>query len=61
MFFSRLGDGVSTVAHQASADWLMSVGVTHGVDATHSRARVHALVQVANLVITAVWVHFALD
>ena len=39
-----LSDGISCVSHQAGAHRLVSVGVTHGVDTTDARARVHALV-----------------
>ena len=41
---STLGDGVTSVAQETCADGLVSVGITHGVDATHSGAGVHTLV-----------------
>ena len=62
-------DGDATlvrVSHQAggtTAEGRMVPGRADGVGGTRivDQARVHALVQVANLVITAVWIHFALD
>ena len=39
-----LGDGVTSVAQETGADGLMSVGITHSIDAAHSGARVHTLV-----------------
>ena len=41
---STLGDGVTSVAQETGADGLMSVGITHSIDAAHSRARVDTLV-----------------
>ena len=39
-----LSDGVSSVTQQTCADWLMSVGVAHSIDTTHSWTRIHTLV-----------------
>ena len=39
-----LGDGVTSVAQETGADGLMSVGITHSIDAAHSRAWVDTLV-----------------
>ena len=54
------------VSHQTgwtAAEGRMVPGRADGVGGTRivDQARVHTLVQVANLVITAVWVHFAFD
>ena len=39
-----LSDGISSVSQQTCADRLVSVGVTHSIDATHSWARINTLV-----------------